>query len=320
MTLIKQPTPENVLLAARNLTGGALIGLPTETVYGLAADAENESAVRRIYEVKGRPLNHPLIVHIGAIEYLEIWVTNIPDYALTLAKIFWPGPMTLILKRSQIAKNFVTGGQESVAIRFPRNEVALSVLNNFHRLGGNGLAAPSANRFGAVSPTDAISVQEELGYKLDQEQDFILNGGQSEVGVESTIIDCISGSNPRILRHGFVTQKNIQELTGIHLDVNLEENQIRFPGGLESHYSPKAKVILEGTPNKNDGFIALSSVVTPEGCIRLSTPRNLTEFARDLYLALRRGDKQGVKRIFVLIPDGDGLALAIRERMTKASR
>ena len=320
MTLIMQPTPENVLLAARHLKGGALIGLPTETVYGLAADAENESAVRRIYEVKGRPFDHPLIVHIGSIEFLEKWVRDIPEYALTLANTFWPGPMTLVLKRSEIAKNFVTGGQESIAIRIPQNEVALSVLKSFHQLGGNGIAAPSANRFGTVSPTDALSVEEELGLKLNKKIDFILNGGQSEVGVESTIIDCYSTSNPRILRSGFVTQSDIQARTGLQVIQNLSEEQIRFPGGLESHYAPKAKVIIEGTPKIGDGFIALSTIHTPEGCVRLSSPMNLSEFARDLYSALRRGDKQDLKRIYVLIPDGDGIALAIRERMTKAAR
>ena len=320
MTLIKQPTPENVLLAARNLKDGALIGLPTETVYGLAADAENESAVRRIYEVKGRPFDHPLIVHIGSIEFLEKWARDIPEYALTLAKTFWPGPMTLILKRSEIAKDFVTGGQESVAIRIPQNAVALSVLKNFHQLDGNGLAAPSANRFGAVSPTDALAVEEELGLKFKKELDFILNGGQSEVGVESTIIDCYSTRKPRILRSGFVTQNDIQARTSNQVIYNLGEEQIRFPGGLKSHYAPNAKVIIEGTPRAGDGFIALSTIDTPEGCVRLSSPMNMSEFARDLYSALRRGDRQDLKRIYVCIPDQDGIALAIRERMTKAAR
>jgi len=320
MTLIKQPTPENILLAARNLKAGALIGLPTETVYGLAADAENESAVRRIYEVKGRPSDHPLIVHIGSIEYLEKWARDIPEYAWTLAKTFWPGPMTLILNRSEIAKDFLTGGQESVGIRFPRSEAALSVINKFHAIGGKGLAAPSANKFGAVSPTDAISVEEEIGRELNEKIDFILDGGQSEVGVESTIIHCLSTSYPKILRSGVVTQQDIEEKTGNQVIQNLSEESIRFPGGLESHYAPKARVIIEGTPKSGDGFIALSSIDTPEGCVRLSSPVNLSEYARDLYSALRRGDKQDLKRIFVVIPDGDGIALAIRERMTKASR
>jgi len=320
MTLIKQPTPENILLAARNLKAGALIGLPTETVYGLAADAENESAVRRIYEVKGRPSDHPLIVHIGSIEYLEKWARDIPEYAWTLAKMFWPGPMTLILNRSEIAKDFLTGGQESVGIRFPWSEAALSVLNKFHAIGGKGLAAPSANKFGAVSPTDAISVEEEIGRELNEKIDFILDGGQSEVGVESTIIHCLSTSYPKILRSGVVTQQDIVEKTGHQVIQNLSEESIRFPGGLESHYAPNAKVVIEGTPKSGDGFIALSSIDTPEGCVRLSSPVNLSEYARDLYSALRRGDKQDLKRIYVVIPDGDGIALAIRERMTKASR
>ena len=320
MTLIKQPTAENILLAARNLKAGALIGLPTETVYGLAADAENENAVRRIYEVKGRPSNHPLIVHIGSIEYLEKWARDIPDYAWTLAKTFWPGPMTLILNRSEIAKDFLTGGQESVGIRFPRNEAALSVINKFHSIGGKGIAAPSANKFGAVSPTDAISVEEEIGRELNEKIDFILDGGQSEVGVESTIIHCLSTSYPKILRSGVVTEQDILEKTGHQVIQNLSEESIRFPGGLESHYAPNAKVVIEGTPKSGDGFIALSSIDTPEGCVRLSSPVNLSEYARDLYSALRRGDKQDLKRIYVVIPDGDGIALAIRERMTKASR
>ena len=320
MTLIKQPTAENILLAARNLKAGALIGLPTETVYGLAADAENESAVRRIYEVKGRPSDHPLIVHIGSIEYLEKWARDIPEYAWTLAKTFWPGPMTLILNRSEIAKDFLTGGQESVGIRFPRSEAALSVINKFHAIGGKGLAAPSANKFGAVSPTDAISVEEEIGSELNEKIDFILDGGQSEVGVESTIIHCLSTSYPKILRSGVVTQQDIVEKTGHQVIQNLSEESIRFPGGLESHYAPNAKVVIEGTPKSGDGFIALSSIDTPEGCVRLSSPVNLSEYARDLYSALRRGDKQDLKRIYVVIPDGDGIALAIRERMTKASR
>jgi L-threonylcarbamoyladenylate synthase len=320
MTLVKEPTPENLKLAASNLKKGALIGLPTETVYGLAADAENEIAVRRIYETKGRPLDHPLIVHVGSIQYLEKWAKNIPEFALVLADKFWPGPMTLILNRSELVKSCISGKQETIAIRIPRNEVALSVLKNFHQIGGNGLAAPSANKFGSVSPTDAHSVEEELGIKLDGDLDFILNGGQCEIGVESTIIDCFSTKQPRILRSGFLTQKVIQESTGYQVIQNFDEEQLKFPGGMKSHYSPKAKVVIEGSPKKGDGFIALASINTPEGCIRLSSPQNMDAFARDLYSALRRGDKQGLKQIFVLIPEGEGIVVAIRERMTKAAR
>ena len=171
-----------------------------------------------------------------------------------------------------------------------------------------------------MSPTDAISVEEEIGSELNEKIDFILDGGQSEVGVESTIIHCLSTSYPKILRSGVVTQQDIVEKTGHQVIQYLSEESIRFPGGLESHYAPNAKVVIEGTPKSGDGFIALSSIDTPEGCVRLSSPVNLSEYARDLYSALRRGDKQDLKRIYVVIPNGDGIALAIRERMTKASR
>ena len=208
MTLIKQPTAENILLAARNLKAGALIGLPTETVYGLAADAENESAVRRIYEVKGRPSDHPLIVHIGSIEYLYKWAKEIPEYALRLAEKLWPGPMTLILKRSEIVRDFITGGQESVAIRYPQNEVALSILSMFHQLGGNGLAAPSANRFGAVSPTDASSVVDELGNFLQKLRQDIYNELQNGGAPRETV----SELNSKLEQYEKLIGSNVEDL------------------------------------------------------------------------------------------------------------
>lgn len=319
MTLIKQPTPENISLAARNLKNGALIGLPTETVYGLAADAENENAVKRIYEVKRRPLDHPLIVHIASAKYLEKWAKEIPEHAFILAEKFWPGPMTLILKRSQIARDFVTGGQESIGIRVPRNQVALSVLKKFHQLGGNGLAAPSANIFGAVSPTDAFSVEEEIGHNLDNGIDFILNDGPSEVGVESTIIDCVSRDDLRILRSGFVTKNQIERVTKLNLNQNFNEELMRFPGGFKNHYSPKAKVVIDGETLVGDGFIALQSVDTPKNCVRLASPLDVNDFARQIYASLRLGDRKKLKRIYVVLPKGDGIAVAIRERILKAS-
>lgn len=319
MTLIRQPSPENILLAARNLKNGALIGLPTETVYGLAADAGNENAVKRIYVVKGRPSDHPLIVHIGSIEYLEKWAIDVPEYALTLAKTFWPGPMTLILKRSEITRDFITGGQESVAIRFPQNEIALSVLKNFHQLGGNGLAAPSANKFGAVSPTDADSVEEDLGSFLDKNRDFILNGGQSKIGVESTIIDCKTFHQPKILRHGAITKQDIENSSGIEITNNQELIGLSFSGGLENHYAPLAKVILNGPTEFGDGFIALAEVETPKNCKRLISPINAEEYAKNLYMAFRLGDRLGLKRIYIELPKGSGIELAIRERVNKAS-
>ena len=186
--------------AAANLLAGNLVAFPTETVYGLGADATNASAIARIYEVKGRPADHPLIVHIADLKYLEQWISDIPEYAIELARAFWPGPMTLVLKRSELAKNFITGNQNTVGIRIPNNSLALGLLEAFHKIGGAGVAAPSANRFGQVSPTSAAAVKEELGNYL-AESDLVLDGGPSEVGLESTIIDC-TGDEPIMTREG----------------------------------------------------------------------------------------------------------------------
>ena len=174
------------------------MAFPTETVYGLGADATNEKAVARIYEVKGRPTDHPLIVHISSINNLDKWVKDMPEYAIKLAKTFWPGPMTLILPRTELAKDFVTGGQNNVGIRVPEHIVALELLKEFEAQGGLGVAAPSANRFGKVSPTTSEAVVDELGNYLSRD-DQILNGGSSQIGIESTIIYCTKDV-PIILR------------------------------------------------------------------------------------------------------------------------
>jgi L-threonylcarbamoyladenylate synthase len=212
--------------AAQALKNGSLVAFPTETVYGLGADATNAQAVARIYEVKGRPPDHPLIVHIADLEYLEQWISDIPEYAIALAREFWPGPMTLILQRSKLAKDFITGGQSTVGIRIPDNSLALGLLEAFHKLGGAGIAAPSANRFGQVSPTTAEAVQEELGKYL-LATDLVLDGGQSSVGVESTIIDC-TGEFPRILRPGAITIEMIEEVTGINVSWSTKKNSDDF--------------------------------------------------------------------------------------------
>ena len=193
--------------AAEQLKAGHLVAFPTETVYGLGADATNENAVRRIYEVKGRPTDHPLIVHVSSIRAMNIWAREIPDYAMELAHAFWPGPMTLILKRKDIAKDFITGGQDSVGIRVPSHPIALELMTRFEALGGVGIAAPSANRFGQVSPTSASDVHEELG-RFFHSEDLILEGGRSDVGIESTIIDT-TGNFPIVLRPGAVTRNDI---------------------------------------------------------------------------------------------------------------
>ena len=187
--LLSNCTADAISNAAAALQAGALVAFPTETVYGLGADASNEEAVRRIYEVKGRPVDHPLIVHISSMNLLDVWASDIPEYAIKLARDYWPGPMTLVLKRTSEARDFITGRQDSVAIRVPNNLIALSLLQTFESKGGKGIAAPSANRFGQVSPTSSEDVISELASFLIEE-DLILEGGKCEVGIESTIIDC----------------------------------------------------------------------------------------------------------------------------------
>jgi len=302
--------------AAKKLKSGDLVAFPTETVYGLGADATNEEAVKRIYEVKGRPNDHPLIVHVASINALETWAQDIPDYAVELARAFWPGPMTLILKRSDVAKDFITGSQDSVGIRVPSDPIALELLSQFESLGGLGVAAPSANRFGQVSPTSAHDVQAELGEYLSG-NDLILEGGQSEVGIESTIIDC-RNLIPTILRPGSVTKSMINSIVLVEF-ANMEESQFRVSGSYEKHYAPKTKVIINQTPKSGQAFIALSSIQTPDGVYRISSPMNVVEFARDIYAGMRRADDLGISELVIKVPEGQGVEIAILDRLKKAS-
>ena len=309
-------TADAMSRAAQSLKSGALVAFPTETVYGLGADATNAAAVARIYQVKGRPADHPLIVHLADIQDVAEWAGDIPEYAISLARTFWPGPMTLILKRSSLAQDFITGGQDTVGLRVPNHTVALALLNEFKKIGGKGIAAPSANRFGHVSPTTAQAVSDELSEYLAPE-DLLLDGGPSIVGVESTIIDCTT-EHPKILRPGAITEAMIEEAT--HLDLSYDATEIRVSGSLENHYSPSAQVVLDITPEKGDGFIALSSTPTPDGVIRLGSPSSNEEFARILYTALRDADHQSLKRVVVQQPSGDDISVAIRDRLLRASR
>ena len=310
--------------AAANLVAGNLVAFPTETVYGLGADACNAGAVARIYSVKGRPADHPLIVHVASMDALGEWASDVPGYAISLARDFWPGPMTLIMKRSALAADFVTGGQDTVGVRVPDHAVALGLLEAFARAGGKGVAAPSANRFGSVSPTTAQAVADELGEYL-AEADQILDGGPCEVGIESTIIDC-TGNAPRILRPGAVTVAMIEESTGLVVGDSaavdgsaVNEEKIRVSGSLDSHYAPVAKVVLDLSPVAGQGFIARADVVTPDGVVRLASPKSDDEFARILYAALHAADEQGLQTVVVKQPDGDGIAIAIRDRLKRSS-
>jgi len=303
--------------AAANLLAGGLVAFPTETVYGLGADACNADAVARIYSVKGRPADHPLIVHIASMDGLGDWADDVPEYAIALARDFWPGPMTLVVTRSVLAGDFVTGGQDTVGVRVPDHPVALGLLEAFVKAGGKGVAAPSANRFGNVSPTTSQAVSDELGdYLADGDQ--ILDGGACDVGVESTIIDC-TGDVPQILRPGAITAQLISESTGLEVAGVVEDSAIRVSGSLEAHYAPSAKVLLCETPTAGQGFIADANIQTPEGVIRLASPTSDEEFAQVLYSALRAADQQGLAEVVVMQPIGIGIAVAIRDRLKRAA-
>ena len=308
---------DSIKAAAQSLIAGHLVAFPTETVYGLGADATNETAIVKIYKAKGRPADHPLIVHISSIDAINDWAQDINEYAINLARDFWPGPMTLVFKRRDLAKDFITGNQNTVGLRVPNQSIALALLKEFQALGGKGIAAPSANRFGAVSPTTAQAVKDELENYLDQTNDIILNGGPCQVGVESTIIDCTS-QTPQILRLGAITKEMIQESTGL-LVIDEVQTDIRVSGSLESHYSPNAKVVLDSYPTSGEGFIAIDSIQTPPGAIRLAAPSSIEGFARDLYSALRFADAQGLTKVCVIQPEGPGLAAAIRDRLKRAA-
>ena len=303
--------------AASVLMSGGLVAFPTETVYGLGADASNAAAVARIYSVKGRPADHPLIVHVASMDGLGDWARDVPSYAISLARDFWPGPMTLVVPRSDLAGDFVTGGQDTVGVRVPNHPVALGLLEAFVRAGGKGVAAPSANRFGNVSPTSAQAVATELGdYLADGDQ--ILDGGACDVGVESTIIDC-TGDTPKILRPGAITIEMIEQSTGLKVVAPVEVPEIRVSGSLDSHYAPAAIVVLDQSPSAGQGFIAMADVVAAEGVVRLAAPRTHEEFAQVLYAALRAADEQGLTTVVVQQPVGDGIAIAIRDRLKRAA-
>jgi L-threonylcarbamoyladenylate synthase len=253
---------------------------------------------------------------VSDINELAEWADDIPEYAIALARTFWPGPMTLILKRSSLAQNFITGGQNSVGLRIPNHPIALALLEEFKKIGGKGIAAPSANRFGHVSPTTSAAVAEELTEFLTA-GDLILDGGASDVGVESTIVDC-TGQAPRILRPGAITEAMITETTKIV--VTHEGEKIRVSGLLENHYAPIAQVVLNVDPQSGDGFIALNSITTPAGVTRLAAPKNNEEFAQVLYEALRSADHKNLARVVVHEPTGEDIAVAIRDRLMRASQ
>ena len=320
MAIISNCTASTIKNAGKSLISGNLVAFPTETVYGLGVDATNKTAVAKLYQVKSRPTDHPLIVHISSIKNLDKWARDIPEYAIKLACTFWPGPMTLILPRTVLAKDFITGNQDNVGIRVSSHPLAIALLEEFEDQGGLGVAAPSANKFGKVSPTTADAVSEELSDFLSP-NDLILDGGPCLVGVESTIVDCTHAS-PAILRPGAITVDMINQRLGIATELGIEEGDIKIKasGLLQSHYSPKARVFLSGDTQPGDGFIALSSINTPEGAIRLASPKDNSEYAQLLYESLRLADKKDLQRVFIIQPDNFGIGIAINDRLKKAAQ
>lgn len=288
--------------AVAALRSGGLVAVPTETVYGLAADATNTAAVERVFAVKGRPTGHPLIVHLAEPEDLDTWSSDPSDTARRLAGLAWPGPLTLIVPRSTIVPDAVTGGRDTVGLRVPSHPMMRNLLEQF----GGGLAAPSANRFGAVSPTSAAHVLADLGDLLDPSRDVILDGGPSTIGLESTIVDS-TVEPPQLLRAGPITDDQIGALAA-------PSGPSRASGMLASHYAPGCEVRLV---DDADDAMALRAG-TPGGRV-LDLTADLARFAQTLYSELRSADADGVSTLIVVLPPASGLGVAIRDRLAKAA-
>ena len=311
----------DIAQAVTALASGKLCAIPTETVYGLAANALDESAVARVFAAKERPADHPLIVHVASASDVSEWITELPQWAIDLTNAVWPGPLTIVGPRTALASNSVTGNQDTVAVRVPSHPIAQELLQQLKANGVKGVVAPSANRFGHVSPTSAAHVSADLGEYLDAHGDLILDGGDCQVGVESTIV-LATGSQPVILRPGAVTAADIKRITGVEVS-DETTNAPRVSGALDSHYSPTAQVVLitgsETEFDNNAGFLALAKTQTPAGLIRLATPATIEDFAHELYSSLRSGDDLKLKTIYVVPPSGDGLAQAINDRLNRAA-
>lgn len=292
--------------AADAIRAGGLVAIPTETVYGLAADARNAAAVRRIFEVKGRPGDHPLIVHLASAAEVDDWTGEVSDAARRLIGAAWPGPLTVVVPRSDRVLDEVTGGRDTVGLRVPAHPLTLDLIE---RTGP--LAAPSANRFGSVSPTTAQHVLDDLGERLDPGRDVILDGGACPVGVESTIVDCVADP-PQILRAGGVPVEDVLAL--LDGEVAAAAGPSRASGMLASHYAPRCAVRLV---DDADDAAALRAG-TPRSEI-LDLTDDLARYARELYGSLRDADARGVGTVIAVLPPPVGLGHAIRDRLTKAA-
>lgn len=312
--------PPQLAEAVEALRRGGLVGMPTETVYGLAGDAANPAAIRAIFALKGRPADHPLIVHLADAAQIDAWAREIPPAARTLAQRFWPGPLTLVLKRARGVADLLTGGQDTIGLRVPAHPLAQALLTAF----GGGLAAPSANRFGHVSPTTAQHVREEFGDALP----LVLDGGPCQVGIESTIVDLSSGA-PRILRPGRIALAALEGALGGKLASGAAEHSPRVSGSLASHYAPRTPAErvardalaarLASLAREGETVRLISIGHLPAGTDGLALPATPQDYARHLYAALRAMDAEGADRILVEdAPEGEAWA-AVRDRLQRAT-
>ena len=323
------PVDERAIRAAVDvLECSGLVAMPTETVYGLAANAEDEKAVKKIFEAKNRPTTHPLIVHITGEEALDHWACDIPQSAYVLARKFWPGPLTMILKKSDAVGDWITGGQDSVGLRCPSHPWAVALIKAFAGKHHRGLAAPSANTFGRISPTCAQHVRDDLGEKPKGKVDFILDGGQCEVGVESTIIN-LSGEHPEILRHGAVTRGMLEEALGCAVPDGSKDSP-RVSGSLKSHYAPKTKVVLsdniaaelEKLKDKKVAVMASGQALeqTPAHVVKwFIAPSDASEYMHVLYTRLHELDQTGADLILIETPPTGDAWNAVQDRLNRAA-
>lgn len=315
------PTPEEIAHAAAVLRAGGLVAFPTETVYGLGADAEQPDAVRRIFSAKSRPESHPLIVHLASAREIQAWARRVPPAALALAAKFWPGPLTMVLERASRVPDAVTGGLDTVALRVPAHPVALALLEAF----GGAIAAPSANRFGHVSPTTAAHVREDLGDAVD----VVLDGGAATIGVESTIVD-LSSNEPAMLRPGGLPRDAIETVLGRPL-ASPRAGSARAPGMLPTHYAPRARVEIAraeqlaeraracAQAGERAAIIVRGQALLVPGVDVIVLPARAQDAAPRLYDALREVDRRGVAAVFVALPEPDGLDEAIADRLRRAA-
>ena len=296
-----------VARAVAVLRAGGVIALPTETVYGLAADVENAAAVARVYAIKGRPADHPLIVHVYDLDALPGYVAEVTPQLRTLAARFWPGPLTAIVARGPRTPSWVTGGQETVAVRVPSHPLARAILAAF----GRPLAAPSANRFGRISPTSAEHVRADLGNEVD----LIVDGGPATVGVESTIVD-LTGQVPAVLRAGAIVPSELGDAIGIPV-VTRVGGSVRAPGTLRSHYAPQARVVLVDDATRDDE--ARRQAESGKRVALLTLPDDPSMAARTLYATLRALDADGYDTIVATLPADTEANAAVRDRLTRAA-